>query len=191
MSALEIQNYQPADQPAVVEFLAAMLSDLGFAFEADGKDADLGDVAGGYQAGGGMFLVARDDGQLVGTVALRPIADGVLELRRFYVHPAWQGQGIGTNLLEPALAHAKSGRWRRVCLDTTGRSSAALRLFRRHGFVEIERVQRQSPCEDFHGVKARFRFRPPGWQRWRRHLKDQGRVPLRYAERWTSKPPGG
>ncbi len=139
MAPCQIQNYQPTDQPQLVEFLAAMLSELGFAFEADGKDADLRDVPGGYLASGGMFLLAKEAGRLVGTVALRRIADGVIELRRFYVHPGWQGQGIGTRLLQRALAHAQSGRWRRVCLDTTGRSPAALWLFRRHGFVEIER----------------------------------------------------
>ena len=125
------------------------------------------DVAGGYQTSGGMFLLARDDGRLVGTVALPDCR------RECSISPLLRPSRVARagDRHQPhraVLAHALRGRWRCVCLDTTGKSPTAARLFRRHGFVEIERLQRQSPSGDFHGIEARFVARTPGWRRGRR-----------------------
>jgi putative acetyltransferase len=149
MSDCEIKPFGSADQPALVAFLGARLGELGFVFAPKATDADLADVVGQYEAGGGLFLLARLQGELLGTVGLRRFDRDTLELRRFYVHPDWRGQGIGTSLLVRALDHARAGRWRRVCLDTTDRSPAARRLFRRHGFAQIARYNDNPRAEIF------------------------------------------
>ena len=50
------------------------------------------------------FLVAEADGQIIGTVQVKPHGDGTRELASLAVIPARQGRGIGTALMEAALA---------------------------------------------------------------------------------------
>ncbi|MNY66030.1 putative phosphinothricin acetyltransferase YwnH [compost metagenome] len=45
-----------------------------------------------------------------------------------------RGTGIGSALLEQAIAHARDSGCRRITLLTDGDNAAAQRLYRRHGF---------------------------------------------------------
>jgi ribosomal protein S18 acetylase RimI-like enzyme len=74
-------------------------------------------------------LGIRDEGRLIGTVRIKP--DG--EIARLAVAPDRQHEGLGTRLLEAAIA--RGGTW----LFTGDRSEANLRLYRRHGFEETHR----------------------------------------------------
>lgn len=49
------------------------------------------------------FLVAEVDGQIIGTVQVKPHGDGTRELASLAVLPPWQGQGVGTALMQTAL----------------------------------------------------------------------------------------
>ena len=76
------------------------------------------------------------DGQRVGCVVVRPI-DGGLLLDHLYVHPAFQGRGIGAAVLADVFAHADA----RGCGVRVGalRDSDANRFYARHGFQLVER----------------------------------------------------
>ena len=76
-----------------------------------------------------LVLGIRDDGRLIGTVRIKP--DG--EIARIAVAPDRQHEGLGTRLLEAAIA--RGGTW----LFTGDRSEANLRMYRRHGFEETHR----------------------------------------------------
>jgi GNAT superfamily N-acetyltransferase len=80
-------------------------------------------------AGEVLVLGIRDGGRLIGTVRIKP--DG--EIARLAVAPDRQREGLGTRLLEAAIA--RGGTW----LFTGDRSEANLRLYRRHGFEETHR----------------------------------------------------
>jgi GNAT superfamily N-acetyltransferase len=80
-------------------------------------------------AGDVLVLGIRDEGRLIGTVRIKP--DG--EIARLAVAPDRQREGLGTRLLEAAIA--RGGTW----LFTGDRSEANLRLYRRHGFEETHR----------------------------------------------------
>ena len=66
-----------------------------------------------------LFLVARRDGELLGTIALRIIAPGHAEMKRMFVRAEARGSGLGRRLLE-ALEDAARQRnliisvWRRA-----------------------------------------------------------------------------
>ena len=79
---------------------------------------------------GTIVLGIRDQGRLIGTARVK--ADG--EIARVAVAPDRQHEGLGTRLLEAAIA--RGGTW----LFTGDRSEANLRLYRRHGFEETHRV---------------------------------------------------
>ena len=77
-------------------------------------------------------LAALAGSRLVGAVRTRE-RDGVLHVGRLVVVPDLQGQGIGTRLL---LAAEGTTPLARATLVTGARSTANLRLYRRHGYVD-------------------------------------------------------
>jgi len=79
-------------------------------------------------------LVARQDGEVVGSAALEPYADGVL-LRSVAVAPHLRGRGLGRDLTEAALRLARELHAPAVYLLTT----TAAGFFPRFGFESIAR----------------------------------------------------
>jgi ribosomal protein S18 acetylase RimI-like enzyme len=59
------------------------------------------------------------------------------ELRRLYVHADFQGQGIGTRLMEAALTHPRLKAAERIYLDVWERNQRAQAFYRRYGFAVI------------------------------------------------------
>lgn len=85
-------------------------------------------------------LVACAEEQVVGYVALQqrsPLAAHahVQEINGLAVDPAWQRRGVGTSLVEAALAEAERRGLRKVGLRVLESNPAARRLYERCGFV--------------------------------------------------------
>jgi putative acetyltransferase len=115
-----------------------------FGFELDPEfDGDLDDPAATYAG----LWVALDSDDVVGSVALRELGDGALELKRMYLRPDQRGRGLGKELLALALAWARERGARVVRLDTSERMVAAQRLYEAHGFRRVPgTAPRQGQC---------------------------------------------
>jgi ribosomal protein S18 acetylase RimI-like enzyme len=100
-------------------------------------DDELAGLPGKYAEPDGCFLLADDNGELVGCVALRKVTDQDAEMKRLYVRPAARGTGAGQVLAERVIAEARARGYRRLCLDTLPHMTAAIRLYRRLGFVDV------------------------------------------------------
>ena len=59
------------------------------------------------------------------------------ELRRLYVHPAFQNAGYGTLLMDAALHHPRLHGAARIYLDVWEHNDGAQRFYRRYGFEVI------------------------------------------------------
>lgn len=100
-------------------------------------DADLADIAKFEPPDGRILLaVARD--AAVGLVCLRRIGPATAELKRMYVLPDHRGAGLGRALLRAAIGAARDAGVARVVLDSPAFMTAAHRLYRSNGFVDIE-----------------------------------------------------
>jgi GNAT superfamily N-acetyltransferase len=90
--------------------------------------------------GGQIFFVLQGE-QVVGTVALVPKdlqADGSFpkfELAKMAVDPTYQGQGIGKELLDHAIAYARRSGVRQIVLSTNDVLAPALKVYGDAGFV--------------------------------------------------------
>lgn len=139
MLDIAIRNFRPSDGDAMPQFFQTVFTAIRARYDPETKDADLRNIPREYQTPGGEFFLAIYNERLVGTAGIRSLGDETCELKRFYVLPDFQRQGIGSCLLTTAIAHATAGTWRRLRLDTSSKSPVAISLFLRHGFVYIAR----------------------------------------------------
>ncbi|EFH80182.1 GNAT family N-acetyltransferase [Ktedonobacter racemifer] len=80
--------------------------------------------------------IIESDSSFVGCVALKPTLDGYL-LEHFYIHPNYQGKGVGSHVLKKLLEQ-NDVKGKRVTLNVL-QGSSAKRLYERFGFkVESE-----------------------------------------------------
>jgi len=85
------------------------------------------------------MLLAQCDGAFVGCVALRQIGDGLCEMKRLFVRPAFQGKGIGKALAQAIIEEARRIGYKHMRLDTV--LEPAKSLYRSLGFREIPPYQ--------------------------------------------------
>jgi len=116
------------------EYAASLDVDLGF----QDFETELASLPGAYVSPAGALLLAEQERQVVGCVALRPLEPPlVAELKRLYVRPAGRGQGAGAALTNAILAWAREAGYERVRLDTLPSMGQAQALYRQLGFREI------------------------------------------------------
>jgi putative acetyltransferase len=85
---------------------------------------------------GGEILMALLNGEAVGTVALIPAGEGILELTKMAVSPSHHGHGIGDLLMQAAIDYARDAKARTIFLETHHSLAAAMSLYHKHGFVD-------------------------------------------------------
>lgn len=106
-------------------------------FDARSELHDVDDVQAYYPEGQGQFLVAMDQGRVIGTGAIRRIDDDSAELKRLWLLEAYHDQGIGYQLLQALLSFARAAGYKRVRLLTDRRQTRAMRFYQRTGFQPI------------------------------------------------------
>jgi putative acetyltransferase len=108
-------------------------------FEAQNFDADIDKMPQGYEFPDGVFLVAYVDGVAAATVAVHRLDDTTCEMKRLYVRPQFQGNGLGKLLTERAILEAKDLGYHKMRLDNSRSVMAkANAMYKRLGFYEIE-----------------------------------------------------
>ena len=110
---------------------------LGFDLAFQGFDRELRELPGDYAPPRGRLLLASVDGAFAGCVALRAIGDGLSEMKRLYVRPAYRRLGLGRRLCEAIVAEAREAGYASVRLDTVPAMGEARALYRTLGFRPI------------------------------------------------------
>lgn len=85
---------------------------------------------------GGQIFMAVADGNAVGTVAMIPAGDDVLELTKMSVAPEFRGRGIANLLMKASIEYAAAAGARTVFLESHRKLETAIALYRKFGFVE-------------------------------------------------------
>lgn len=109
---------------------------VNLAFQGD-FERELRDLPGKYAPPHGRLLVARTPTGLAGTVAVRPLGQGICEMKRLYVRDAYRRQGLGRRLVDRLLAEARAIGYEKMRLDTLAHMTEAVNLYKSAGFRVI------------------------------------------------------
>jgi ribosomal protein S18 acetylase RimI-like enzyme len=147
-AGFSIRRAGPADHQAVAREFGGYIEQIGVTLDPDELDHDIARWQQEYDGRSGVLLLLVDPtGVVVGTAGVRLLEPGVGELKRMWIRPACQGQGLGGRLLDACLEEARRLGCRVLRLDTRRRMEAALRLYRRYGFREIPDYNRNPRAE--------------------------------------------
>lgn len=138
MSDIQIAPWTHDDRADVIDFIVSIQQGE-FDLPITAADQpDLADVEGAYRATGGQFLVARHDGQVVGTIAAIVVDDNSVALRKMFVHGDHRGaSGLAARLMESLVDWSRQSGYRTIVLGTTDRMTAAHRFYEKHGFTRM------------------------------------------------------
>jgi GNAT superfamily N-acetyltransferase len=100
-------------------------------------EAELKDPLQKYGPPEGVLYLALWNNEAAGCIALMPLhEEGVCEMKRLYVRPAFRKHQIGKALVEQLLKDAIRLGYTTMKLDTLQKLEAAIGLYKQYGFVE-------------------------------------------------------
>ncbi len=138
MSEIELKGYAPGALGRIVELHGSYYHanwDLGLYFEAK-VAAELAAFLSRFDPDHDGAWFAYHDHQVVGGIFIDGSdADGAgARLRWFIVDPAYQGQGVGSRLMDAAMSFCRAKGFQRVYLTTFAGLNAARHLYEQAGF---------------------------------------------------------
>lgn len=131
---VEIRLATEKDQPQLLDLFRQSVLE-GQILDND-TGADLDHLHEGYFADGGAsaFWAAMIGEDLVGMVGVQRTGDNCAEIRRLRVHERHRRRGVGTRLMEQALAFCQDHRYLKVVLDVRTERAPAIAMFEKFGF---------------------------------------------------------
>ena len=132
-AVMEFRPIEPGDEPALTRFFARIPdSDRTFLKE----DIDDPEVVAAWARPGAARVIAVDDGEVVGSVAIVPLhgwSSHVGEVR-LVVDPEHRGRGIGRGLARQAVVEALNLGLAKLMVEVISDQTALIGMFRALGF---------------------------------------------------------
>lgn len=85
----------------------------------------------------GTIILCKSEFNYIASVAVRPKENDVAELKRMFVQPMYQHNGIGQTLLNKSIEFAKNAGYTKIRLDTLDTMIPAMELYQKNNFYKI------------------------------------------------------
>ncbi|MCD6068010.1 MAG: acetyltransferase [Bacteroidetes bacterium] len=105
-------------------------------------------------------FIARQNEETLGIVILLPLTEEIIEIKNIAVKPEFQGQGIGSYLIENAIKVAALKKYKKILIGTANSSIGQLYLYQKLGF-EISEIRKNFFTDNYaepiyeNGVQAK------------------------------------
>jgi len=96
------------------------------------KNQDLNDIS--YTYANGIFLVAWQNNQIIGTGALLPMSNDTAEIVRMSVVANMRRKGIGKMILQKICERSKIDGYKRLVVETTETWNEVIEFYKQFGF---------------------------------------------------------
>jgi RimJ/RimL family protein N-acetyltransferase len=133
MAGFEVRQARAGDARGLAELFAAVAEERdGIATE---PPVDVEARTEQFRLSAPETIVAVANGEVVGSLYLEASRHGFGEIGML-VARSWRGRGVGSTLLAAAIEKARADGLHKLSLEVFPHNEAALRLYRRFGFVE-------------------------------------------------------
>lgn len=134
-----VQAQSESEIEQVRELFSEYVAWLGINLCFQNYNKEVADLPGDYAPPRGrLLLTLADDDAAAGCAALRDLGNGVAEMKRLFVRPAFRGQRLGWQLAKMILDEARALGYERIRLDTLpGKMDQAIAMYRVLGFKDI------------------------------------------------------
>ncbi len=141
---ITIEKASPADAEALIEYLKQAGGETdNLTFGAEGLPVSAEEEAGFLErvqtSGDDLFLVAKEDGDIVGTASLNRLPRRMRHRGEFSVSvlKEYWNRGIGSRLLERVLEFARAQDFAVIELQVRSDNAAAIHLYEKFGFQKF------------------------------------------------------
>jgi ribosomal protein S18 acetylase RimI-like enzyme len=118
----------------IIEYIKWLNEDLTY----QNIDDELINFPRKYEEPDGIFIISKDNDNVVGCVGLRRLDENICEMKRLFVNDKYKGKGIGKKLVEIIIEEAKYKNYKKMRLDTLKTMESALKIYYKNNFYEIE-----------------------------------------------------
>jgi RimJ/RimL family protein N-acetyltransferase len=133
MAQFTVRPASAADARPMAELFAAVAAErTGIASE---PPVDVQERIAQFTASMAGSVVAIADGQVIGMIHIEASRHGFGEFGML-VDREWRGRGVGSALIQAAVAWAREHGLHKLCLEVFAHNAAAIALYRKCGFVE-------------------------------------------------------
>lgn len=142
---IEMVSYDSSYKQRVFEFTDKCFAELGKKFEPDGRHGFYNDIEKEFV----VFYCVVDNGNVVGSVALKKVDEDVVELKALYLDKNYRGKGLGGRLMTEAVKAARSLGYKSIVLDSMKQYEDARKLYEKFGFKDTERYNENAMADVF------------------------------------------
>lgn len=104
------------------------------------EDPETSSMFEAYNSERSVYFVVEHHGIILGGAGIKPLKNfdkDVCELQKMYSAPKIRGQGMGQKLMDRCIESALSFGFKKCYLETIPMLEAAIKLYRRNGFYDI------------------------------------------------------
>jgi predicted lactoylglutathione lyase/ribosomal protein S18 acetylase RimI-like enzyme len=138
INLLTAQAATKEDFELAKKLMKAYAADIGVDLAFQDFDSELKNVSMLYANPEGAFFIAYQNNKPVGCFGIKRVDGEICELKRMYLKKGSRGLGLGEKLVKEAIHIASMLKYERMRLDTLPSMHAAIHLYQKLGFKEIQ-----------------------------------------------------
>jgi DNA-binding MarR family transcriptional regulator/GNAT superfamily N-acetyltransferase len=136
LNPISIRTFEPKDIPYIIDRHRVLYeNEFGFTSEfGDYVEEYVNKFKEHHDPSKESILIAEENGQQVGVIAIVKVDDITAQLRWFLIEPEIRGRGLGHKLMDAAINFCKDKGYQHVFLWTVHILEPARHLYSAHGF---------------------------------------------------------